>query len=73
MCSIWGEGPQKRLLSEANLSLAKATEFVVSSEAAEKNAQELKGAEQLHVGQVTLASANIKPCYRCGNNHKERA
>ena len=59
----------KRLLSEANLSLAKAIEFALSSEAAEKNAQELKGAEQLCVGQVAQASANVKPCYCCGYNH----
>lgn len=45
-------------MSEANLSLAKAIEFGLSSEAAEKNAQELKGAEQLHVGQAAQASTN---------------
>ena len=38
VCGIRSEGTQKRLLSEANLSLAKAIEFVLSSEAAEKNA-----------------------------------
>ena len=52
------------------MSLPKAIEFILSSEAAEKNTQEVKGAKQLCVGHVAQASANVKPCYHCGNNHK---
>ena len=44
------------------MSLAKAIEFILSSEAAEKNTQDVKEAKQLCVGHVAQANANVKPC-----------
>lgn len=41
-CGLQSESTQKRLLSEANLSLSKAIEISLSTEAAEKNTQQLK-------------------------------
>ena len=51
MCSIQSESTQKCLLLEANLRLTEAIEFVISSKAADRNAQELK--------EVAHASASL--------------
>ena len=78
---------KKRLLAETELTLAKAVEIAQSMEAADRNAQQLKG-NDLRVAQVRrrhmqqrLAQAENqenpdnqrKPCYRCeGRSHAER-
>ena len=45
VCGLHSESIQKRLLSEADLTLAQAVEIAQSMEAADKNAQGLKGLE----------------------------
>lgn len=65
------EGTQKRLVTEANLTLVKAIDVATSAVAAEKSAQHLRGAEHLRVGQVCLLSASAQACFRCGGEgHK---
>ena len=72
VCGLRNNSIQKRLLSEANLTLAKAGEIAQGMEAAERNAKRLQGGEGAsvyrmapHGGKPSTASAN-KPCYRCG-------
>ena len=80
VCGFKNNGIQKRLLSEANLTLAKAGEIAQGMEAAEKNAKRLQGGEGAsvyrmtpHGGKPSTDSAN-KPCYRCGGtDHAPRA
>ena len=45
VCDLRSESTQKRLLSEANLTLPRAVEVAQSMEVAHKNAQALKGPE----------------------------
>ena len=47
VCGLHSESTQKRLLSEAGLTLTRAVEIAQSMEAAHKNAQALKGPELL--------------------------
>ena len=44
-CGLRNEAIQKKLLTEANLTLTRAVELFVGMEAAEKNAKSLKGTE----------------------------
>ena len=75
VCGLRSESIQKNLLACADLMLAKAIEVAQSMEAAETNAQQLKG--ELRVGKVANGStaetaAGEKPCHRCGRRgHKE--
>ena len=69
---IRNEGTQKRLLTEANLTLEKAIEVATSAVAAEKSAEQLRGAEQLRVGQVVSPSVSAPACSCCGGGHKDR-
>ena len=52
VCGLRNTGIQKRLLSEANLTLAKAGEIAQKMEAAEKNAKRLQGRETVPVNKV---------------------
>lgn len=52
MCGLRNNAIQKRLLSEANLTLAKAGEIVQGMEVAEKNAKRLQGGETALVNKV---------------------
>lgn len=73
VCGLMNEGTHKRLLTEASLTLVKAIEAATSAEAAEKSSQQLGGAEQLRVGQVSLPSVSAPACFRCGGaGHKDR-
>ena len=73
VCRIRNEGTQKRLLTEADLTLVKAVEIATSAEAAEKSAQHLRDGEPLGVGQVSSPSASSLACFCCGSEgHKER-
>lgn len=56
VCDIRHEGAQKRLLTKANVTSVKAIDVATSAEAAEKSAQQLRGAEQLHMGQVSYVA-----------------
>ena len=47
VCGLRNEGIQKSLLTEADLTLARANDLAVGMEAAEKNAKSLKGMESV--------------------------
>ena len=78
VCGLRSESTQKRLLSEADLTLARAVEIAQSMEAAHKNAQALKGPElpvrrleklpreRGEVERKARGQGGKKPCYRCG-------
>ena len=77
VCGLRNTGIQKRLLSEANLTLAKAGEIAQGMEAAEKNAKRLQGGEAVPVNKVIPRREKTdgpvwrkqeKPCYRCGRS-----
>ena len=76
VCGLRNTGIQKRLLSEANLTLAKAGEIAQGMEAAEKNAKRLQGGETVPVNKVIPRREKTdgpvckqeKPCYRCGRS-----
>ena len=62
VCGLRNEGTQKNLLARADLTLAKAVEVAQSMEAAETNAQQLKGDLRV-VGKVASGPATEKPCH----------
>ena len=71
VCGIRNSGIQKRLLSEAELSLKTAIELSQAFEAAEKNAKEIQVPQSEVVQQVAKTSSTPrqspkKPCHRCG-------
>ena len=74
VCGIRSESAQKRLLSEADLTLKKAMELAQGMEAADKNAKSLKESDPA-IRQITKFKPNTqstyrKPCSRCGKtNH----
>ena len=78
VCGLRNEDIQRRLLSEAKLTLARALELAQGMEAAERNARTLKGSEAaVHKmytpaqrGPATQRPPTGAPCYRCGrSNH----
>ena len=72
VCGIHSESTQRRLLAEADLTLARAIEVAQSMEAAEINAQQLEGST-LQVGQMAVSLGDRSACYRCGSeSHRER-
>jgi len=79
-CGIRHKNTQKRLLSEANLTLTKATEIARSVEAAETQATQLKGTSSAPVMNVKSSKTNQgrNPekhgiCTRCGGrNHQAK-
>ena len=87
VCGLKSESTQKRLLAETELTLAKAVEIAQSMEAADHNAQQLKGDDlrvaqvrRRHVQQRPAQAENQenpdnqrKPCYHCGGrSHAQR-
>ena len=72
VCGLSSEGVQNRLLTYADLTLAKAVEVAQGMEAAERDMQEMKTTE-LTVRKVSTPSGavNAKPCYRCGKEGHE--
>ena len=70
VCGLCNNSIQKRLLSEANLTFAKAVEMAQGLEAAERNAKKLQGYEETPVNRVdqkaTTSKSPEKSCYRCG-------
>ena len=72
VCGLRNEGIQRRLLAEAKLTLARALEIAQGMEAAERNAQSLKGSEvAVHKMNTSREPATQRPptrapCYRCG-------
>ena len=73
LCGLRSKHIQKRLLAETDLTLVKTMEIARSMEAADRNAQKLKGNEQnLRVSEISLETH--KPFYRCGSEqHGPRA
>ena len=66
ICGLCNKGIQKRLLAENDLNLAKTLEIAQSMEAADRNAQKLKGNKlNLRVSEISLGTK--KNCYRCGS------
>ena len=80
VCGVRSESIQKRLLSEADLTISKAIELAQYMEAAHKNAQAMK-TPAMSVAAVEMPrrhvnspranggppSAGNKPCHRCGS------
>ena len=72
VCGLRNQSIQKHLLSEANLTLAKAAETAQGMEAAEKNAKKFQGGESAPVYRMVpqrrkpSPTSPSKPCYRCG-------
>ena len=67
VCGLRSEQAQKKLLSEAKLTLAKAVQIAQSMEAADTRAKEMKG------GEASILQV-YGPCYRCGKQgHESKA
>ena len=75
VCGLRNTGIQKRLLSEAKLTLAKAEEIAQGMEAADTNAKRLHGGDPGSVDKITPRGDKTDtfggrkhdtPCYRCG-------
>ena len=65
VCGLKHEPTQKRLLTEASLTLAKAIEIAQSTESAERNALQLKGgaaAEVMHMRKFVLETEILGSC-----------
>ena len=78
VCGLRNESVQKRLLSEANLTFAKALELAHSMELADKNAKALKGTDSAvkKLSRVPRqgdrqSPAQSTPCSRCGRTNHE--
>ena len=64
VCGLCSESIQKRLLAETELTLSKTLEIAKGMEAADRNAQKLKGAEGTSF-RVSEVSVGTNSCYRC--------
>ena len=68
VCGLCSEAIQKRLLTDANLTLEKAIEISTSMEIAAREAQQLSASTKVH--KLSIESKNKaaagQPCYRCG-------
>jgi hypothetical protein len=74
VCGVTSPALQKRLLSEATLTLTKALELAQSMEAAKTHAKQLGsgGDNGTSPGELVHYTGQIKkPCYRCGRKHSE--
>ena len=81
VCGLHNELIQKRLLSEQDSSLAKASEIALAMEAAAKDTRELQGTKESEVNKISKDSERVqkakddvksKPhCYRCGGSTHE--
>lgn len=67
VCGLRNEATQRKLLTESNLTLARAVEISVSMEMAAKEAQQLSAAtaKVMKIASAEDSSAN-RPCTRCG-------
>ena len=72
VCGLRSEGTQKRLLAEADLTLAKALEIAQSMEAADRNTQRLKGSSEPQrisdIRRDNTHRSGSKQCFRCGSD-----
>ena len=70
VCGLTSEATQKRLLTEKDLTLAKAQKIAEGMEAAAKQTNELQvSSKSLELNMVTVD--NLKPCFHCAR--KEHA
>lgn len=76
VCGVRSEAIQKKLLTEAELTIARAQEIAQGMESADKNAKDLKSSPEATIRateNVNLATASskekLRPCYRCGRWH----
>jgi len=72
VCGLRNESIHKRCLAETELTLTKALDIAKGMEAADRNAQKLKGTEHnpYRVGEVSAAT---NPCYHCASDrHKPK-
>ena len=75
VCGLRVENIRKKLLAEEDLTFAKALKLALSCEAAERNAQQLKGADstvqKINAPRPSRKRAPGGGCYRCGlRNHE---
>jgi hypothetical protein len=75
VCRLVSASTQKRLLSEANLTLAKAVEIAQGMEATERGAKTFHGEEGVSIGRIQSAgrpkgkqTPGGSPCSRCGGS-----
>lgn len=69
VCGLRSEPIQKKLLTEADLTLTKAIDLSVGMEAADKNAKSLKGPDAA----VNRVTPKQKACYRCGRTSHDQS
>eukprot|EP00731_Ephydatia_muelleri_P005042 Em0002g1218a len=74
VCGVRDSRLQRRLLTEKDLTFAKAFELAKLAELAERSAGEIQppvgDPEPVHVVQAPQPRANQDACYRCGGRHK---
>ena len=74
VCGVRDSRLQRRLLTEKDLTFAKAFELAKLAELAERSAGEIQppvgDPEPVHVVQAPQPRANQDGCYRCGGRHK---
>ncbi|KAL5479657.1 hypothetical protein EMCRGX_G023208 [Ephydatia muelleri] len=74
VCGVRDSRLQRRLLTEKDLTFAKAFELAKLAELAERSAGEIQppvgNPEPVHVVQAPQPRANQDACYRCGGHHK---
>ena len=66
VCGLRQENIQKKLLTEVDLTLARALELSVGMEAAERNAKALRNTDTAVNNVATPKSTSTRLCYRCG-------
>lgn len=64
VCGLWNEPIQKRLLTEKDLTNARAIEIAQGMEAADQRTKEMHGASP------SVLQVREKACYRCGKVHE---
>jgi len=73
---ICSEAIQRHLLTQSELTFDEALKIAQGMEAADLNAQQLKGADptvQFVSSRMTPSQAVLKPFYRCGRNSHHAA
>ena len=82
VCGLRNEAIQRKLLTVADLTFDNALKTALGMEAAERSAQQLKGADSVVVQQLssrlsqspsTRSSKKKAVCYRCGKDHLHTA
>ena len=75
VCGVKREALQRRLLTEADLTIKRAQDIAQNMESADINAKELKAdgqarfTDSVHLA-TTQRQEKRRPCYRCGRSHE---